>query len=80
MPVGRPRTDGLVFMLNGFRTFHVGTTDRVNPMYYHHPGDTAENLVPDIMRDVSRMLFLGIVDLANDSTIRSSELFLIQYE
>ncbi len=78
MPVGRPRTDGLVFMLNGFRTFHVGTTDRVNPMYYHHPGDTAENLVPDIMRDVSRMLFLGIVDLANDSTIRSSEMFLIQ--
>lgn len=78
MPVGRPRTDGLVFMLNGYRAFHVSTTDRVNPLYYHDPRDVAGNLTPDIMRDVSRLLFLGILDMANDDTVRASEMFLIE--
>ncbi len=78
MPVGRPRTDGLVFMQYGFRTFHVATTDRVNPLYYHDPRDVPENLVPEIMRDVSRMLFMGTFDLANDTDIVNSELYLIQ--
>ena len=78
MPAGRPRTDGAVFMQHGFRTLHVGTTDRVNPMYYHDPRDVASNLVPDIMRDVSRLLFLGVLDLANDNSIRANELNLIR--
>jgi hypothetical protein len=78
MPVGRPRTDGLVFMQNGFRTFHVSTTDRVNPSYYHDPRDVPENLTPDIMRDVSRLLFLGVLDLANDESLVPEEMFLIQ--
>ena len=78
MPVGRPRTDGLVFMLNGFRTFHVSTTDRVNPSYYHDPRDVPENLTPDIMRDVSALLFLGVLDLANDESLVPEEMFLIQ--
>ncbi len=78
MPVGRPRTDGLVFMQYGFRTFHVGTTDRVNPLYYHDPRDVPENLVPEIMRDVARLLFLGVFDLANDKSLVPQEMFLIQ--
>ncbi|TVQ17851.1 MAG: M28 family peptidase [Bacteroidetes bacterium] len=78
MPVGRPRTDGVVFMQYGFRTLHVSTTDRVNPMYYHDPRDTADNLTYDIMRDVSRLLFLGVLDLSNDDGIRASDMFLIQ--
>lgn len=78
MPVGRPRTDGVVFMQHRFRTFHVSTTDRVNPMYYHDPRDTADNLTYDIMRDVSRLLFLGVLDLSNDAGIKASEMFLIE--
>ncbi|MFW5725172.1 MAG: M28 family peptidase [Bacteroidota bacterium] len=78
MPVGRPRTDGLVFMLYGFRTLHVGAIDRVNPLYYHDPRDVAANLTYDIMRDVSRLMFLGVLDMANDDTIRADQLFLIQ--
>jgi hypothetical protein len=78
MPVGRPRTDGLVFMQHGFRTLHVGTTDRVNPMYYHDPRDVAENLVPEIMRDVSRLLFLSVFDMANDTNLKIDEMYLIQ--
>jgi hypothetical protein len=78
MPVGRPRTDGLVFMQYGFRTFHMATTDRVNPLYYHDPRDVAENLVPAVMRDVSRLLFSAIVDIANDTHIRTEDMFLIE--
>ena len=78
MPVGRPRTDGLVFMQHGFRTFHVSTTDRVNPLYYHDPRDVPENLTPDIMRDVSALLFLGVLDLANDRNLLPEQMFLIQ--
>lgn len=69
-PVGRPRTDGAVFAQHGFPTLHISTTDRVNPLYYHDPRDTADLLVPDIMRDVSRMLFVGILRMANDESLR----------
>lgn len=78
MPVGRPRTDGLVFMQNGFRTFHVSTTDRVNPSFYHDPRDVPENLTPEIMRDVSALLFLGVLDLANNENLVPEEMFLIK--
>jgi hypothetical protein len=78
MPVGRPRTDGLVFMQHGFRTFHVSTTDRVNPSWYHDPRDVPENLTSEIMRDVSALLFLGVLDLANDESLVHEEMFLIQ--
>ncbi len=58
--------------------FHVSTTDRVNPLYYHDPRDVPENLTPDIMRDVSALLFLGVIDLANDESLVPEEMFLIQ--
>lgn len=35
-------------------------------------------VLPDIMRDVSRLLFLGVLDLANDESLVSQEMFLIQ--
>lgn len=78
MPVGRPRTDGVVFMQHGFRTFHVSTTDRVNPLYYHDPRDTADNLTYDIMQDVSRLIFLGVLELSNDANISAPDMFLIK--
>jgi hypothetical protein len=78
MTVGRPRTDGAVFMQHGFRTFHVSTTDRVNPLYYHDERDVPANLVPDIMRDVSRLLFLGVMDISNDENLVIEDLFLIR--
>lgn len=73
-PVGRPRTDGAMFSLNGFRAFSVGTTDRVNPLYYHDPRDTAELLVPQIMRDAARLLFLSTARIATDDSFRASDL------
>jgi hypothetical protein len=72
-PVGRARTDGAVFAQHGYPTLHISTTDRVNALYYHDPRDTADLLVPDIMRDVSRMLFRGIFGMANDETLKVDE-------
>lgn len=73
-PVGRPRTDGAMFSLHGFRAFSVGTTDRINPLYYHDPKDTIELLVPDIMRDAARLLFVSTARIATDDSFRASDL------
>lgn len=72
-PMGRPRTDGAVFAQHGYTTLHISTTDLVKPLFYHDLRDTADLLVPDIMRDVSRMLFVGILNMANDDSIRRLE-------
>lgn len=73
-PVGRPRTDGAMFSLHGFRTFHVATTDRVNPMFYHDPRDVPELLVPDIMRDAAKLLFISTARMANDTSFTTKDL------
>lgn len=62
---GRPRSDGAVFSRAGFPTIGVGATDTVKPIYYHDPRDTWQELTPEIMEDVSRLLFLGLTEAAN---------------
>jgi Zn-dependent M28 family amino/carboxypeptidase len=70
--VGRPRSDGVIFQRAGFRTMSVGTLGRVPGMsvYYHDPRDTPETLTPEIMEDVAKLLFVGLTNLANDTTLR----------
>lgn len=62
----RPRTDGAVFTMNGYKSFAIGTTNGVKPVYYHHPLDNVDALTPDIMVDVAKMLYLGLLGVAND--------------
>lgn len=62
----RPRTDGAVFTMNGYESFAIGTTDGVKPVYYHHPLDNVEALTPDIMVDVAKMIYFGLLCVAND--------------
>jgi len=64
-PVGRPRSDSVIFAQTGYRTMSIGTTDRIKELFYHHPGDTVETLTPEIMEDVSKMIFLAVVEMAN---------------
>jgi len=66
----RPRTDGAVFTMNGYKSFAIGTTDGVKPVYYHHPLDDVDALTPDIMVDVSRMIYFGLLGVANDETLQ----------
>lgn len=66
IPRTRPRSDAAVFLMEGYKAFSVGTTNWTNPVNYHHPNDKPEiTITPEIMEDASKMLFLGLWDLAN---------------
>lgn len=66
VPRTRPRSDAAVFLMEGYNAVSVGTTNWVKPVNYHHPNDKPEvTITPEIMEDASRMLFLGLWDLAN---------------
>lgn len=67
---GRPRSDGVIFNRAGFRTLSLGTTGRAaHKTYYHHPGDTKETIEPNIMEDVSKLIFVGLTYMANKKVI-----------
>lgn len=63
---GRPRTDGAIFEKAGYRTLHLYTTGTVKTVYYHHPLDNTDALTPEIMEDAAKLLYLGIMGVAND--------------
>ena len=62
---GRPRSDGLVFLANGYRTLAVYTTDGVKPVWYHLPGDDETAVTPEIMEDVAKLIYLAFIEIAN---------------
>jgi len=66
---GRPRTDGLVFLMRGIPTVHFGITDREFPLYYHSHKDTDDLLSWETMEDAAKLLFLSVFSIANDTTV-----------
>jgi hypothetical protein len=68
---GRPRTDGAIFETAGYSTMGFGTSGTVKTVYYHHPLDNTDALTPEIMEDAARLLYLGVLGLANDRTIHA---------
>jgi len=66
---GRPRTDGAIFEKAGYKTLGLGTSGTVKTVYYHHPLDNVDALTPEIMEDAAKLLYLGILGLANEKTI-----------
>lgn len=62
---GRPRSDGLVFLADGYRTMNISVTDAVKPVYYHLPGDDETAVSPEIMEDVAKLIYLGVTEMAN---------------
>jgi hypothetical protein len=67
---GRPRTDGAVFEKAGYPTLGLWTTGTVKPVYYHHPLDNIDGLTPEIMEDAAKLLYLGILGVANDRNLK----------
>jgi len=67
--VGRPRSDAWIFQNAGLRALSFGTFFRPGEkrgnIYYHHPGDQVQNLNLELMEDVSKLMFLGLLNLAN---------------
>jgi hypothetical protein len=66
---GRPRTDGAIFEKIGYKTLSLYTSGSVKPVYYHAPLDNTDALTPEIMEDAAKLLYLGILGLANDRGI-----------
>ena len=66
---GRPRSDGVVFSTAGYRTMSIGTTDGYKKVYYHLPGDDPDAITIEIMEDVAKMIYLALINMANDSSL-----------
>lgn len=67
---GRPRSDDAVFSSAGYSTMSVGTTNTVKKVFYHIPGDDPDAVTLDIMEDISKMVYIGLTNMANDSSLK----------
>jgi hypothetical protein len=67
---GRPRSDGVVFSMAGYRTMSIFTLDNVKKVYYHIPGDDPDAVTIDIMEDVAKMIYVGLTNMANDRELK----------
>lgn len=67
---GRPRSDGVIFSMAGYRTMSIGTTGSYKKVYYHLPGDDPDAVTIDIMEDISRMVYVALINMANDSDLK----------
>jgi Zn-dependent M28 family amino/carboxypeptidase len=67
----RPRTDGAIFEKAGYKVMHLYTSGTVKTVYYHAPLDHTDALTPEIMEDAAKLLYLGVLGLANNMTINT---------
>jgi hypothetical protein len=67
---GRPRSDGVVSDMAGYRTMDIGTTGWCKKVYYHLPGDDPDAVTIDIMEDVSKMVYVALINMANDASLK----------
>lgn len=67
---GRPRSDDVVFSMAGYRTMDIGTTGWYKKVYYHLPGDDPDAVTIDIMEDVSKMVYVALINMANDESLK----------
>ncbi len=66
---GRPRSDASIFEDAGIKTFGLWTQGSVHPVYYHHPMDKINVLTPGIMEDAAKLLYIGVLGVANDTDL-----------
>lgn len=67
---GRPRSDGIVFSMAGYRTMAIGTTDGYKKVFYHLPGDDPDAVTIEIMEDVAKMIYVALTEMANDTSLK----------
>jgi Zn-dependent M28 family amino/carboxypeptidase len=64
--LGRPRTDAARFLWENVPTLSFASGGGGGS--YHTPDDTPDKLNPELMEDLARILFLAILDIANQDT------------
>lgn len=69
---GRPRSDEANFEKAGYKTMSLYTSGSVKTVYYHNPLDNTDALTPEIMEDAAKLLYLGILGIANDREIKTN--------
>ena len=63
----RPRLDAARFMWAGVPTLSFGV--RGAPSYYHITKDDIDTITPEILEDMTQLLFISILDMANQDTL-----------
>jgi hypothetical protein len=65
--LARPRQDAAHFMWANIPTISFGTSGGDRPPFaiYHTTHDTIDIITPDIMADLARLIFLSVVEMAN---------------
>jgi hypothetical protein len=56
-------------LLRQFHAMSIGTTDAVKKVFYHLPGDDPDAITIDIMEDVSKMIYVALINMANDASL-----------
>jgi hypothetical protein len=62
---GRPRSDAGPFEEAGVKTMSVFITDPYKEGFYHLPADRPETITPEVMEDVAKLLYIGLLRLAD---------------
>jgi hypothetical protein len=63
----RPRLDAARFMWGGVPTISFAV--RGAPSYYHITKDDIDTITPEILEDMTQLLFLAVLDMANEDSI-----------
>jgi hypothetical protein len=65
--IARPRLDAARFMWKGVPTLSFGVYP--SRAEYHNPLDNIDAITPEILEDVTQLLFLAVLDMANQDSL-----------
>lgn len=65
--IARPRLDAARFLWKGVPTISFAAFG--SRSYYHNPLDNIETITPEILEDMTQLLFLAVLDMANQDSL-----------
>jgi hypothetical protein len=65
--IARPRLDAARFMWKGVPTISFGVFPSRSE--YHNPNDNIAAITPEILEDMTQLLFLAVLDMANQDSL-----------
>jgi hypothetical protein len=65
--IARPRLDAARFMWKDVPTISFSVSGARS--YYHNPLDNIDIITPEILEDMAQLLFLGVLDMANQDSL-----------
>ena len=65
--IARPRLDAARFMWKGVPTISFSVYG--SRSYYHNPNDDIDTITPEILEDMAQLLFLAVLDMANQDAL-----------